>query len=103
MPNTISTPPRSSAWCASAGSRRCWIGSANEGLALLSDQGVVDADTLRQRLTSAMTTLSASNATLQQRERDLTQARAAAEEAAAEIEALQAASEERDVLRARLL
>ena len=56
----------------------------------------------RGRLTDLMTTLSARTATLQQRERELAQARSAAEEAFAEIEALEGAIEERDALRSRL-
>ncbi|MEM7041392.1 MAG: OmpA family protein [Pseudomonadota bacterium] len=59
-------------------------------------------DTLRARLTDTMTTLSARSATLQQKERGLSQAQAAAAAAAEEIEALKSAAAERDTLRARL-
>ena len=49
-----------------------------------------------------MTALSARNATLQQKERELSQARTAADEAAGEIETFVAAATERDALRERL-
>ncbi|MGI9500618.1 MAG: OmpA family protein [Geminicoccaceae bacterium] len=64
--------------------------------------GVTQRDVLRARLTETMTTLSAKNATLQQRERDLASALEKAEAADAEIQALTAGVAQRDVLRARL-
>ena len=66
------------------------------------EAGMVDAETLRARLTETMTSLSAKNAMLQQRDRELARAEAAAEAAAADVEALEAAALERDKLRDRL-
>ncbi len=69
-----------------------------EGLTVASEE----RDVLRGRLTETMTKLSATSATLQQRDRALEKALAEAEAAAAEIEQLEAAEAERDVLRERL-
>ena len=63
---------------------------------------LVDSETLRTRLTETMTALSAKNATLQQRERELVSAQSDMEAALAEIETLKSAVSERDDLRARL-
>jgi outer membrane protein OmpA-like peptidoglycan-associated protein len=69
-----------------------------EGLTVASEE----RDVLRGRLTETMTKLSAASATLRQRDRALDAALADAEATAAEIEQLEAAKAERDVLRARL-
>lgn len=63
---------------------------------------MVDGETLRTRLTETMTALSAKNATLQQRERELARVQADMETASADIETLKAAASERDDLRTRL-
>ncbi|MGI9501787.1 MAG: hypothetical protein ACR2RE_01855, partial [Geminicoccaceae bacterium] len=63
---------------------------------------LVDGETLRARLTETMTALSAKNATLQQRERELARVQGHMEAAHAEIETLKAAADERDDLRAKL-
>ena len=77
-------------------------GSDAEAATDTDQAGPVDVETLRTRLTDSMTALSAKTATLQQKERDLSRAQTAAEEAAAQIESLEAAAEERDTLRERL-
>ncbi|MEL6963086.1 MAG: hypothetical protein AAFO01_10045 [Pseudomonadota bacterium] len=69
-----------------------------EGLTAVSEQ----RDVLRGRLTDTMTKLSAANATLQQRDRELAKALTEAEAAASEIEQLEAVLAERDDLKERL-
>ncbi len=69
-----------------------------EGLAAVSEQ----RDVLRGRLTDTMTKLSAANATLQQRDRELAKALTEAEAAASEIKQLEAVLAERDDLKERL-
>jgi len=74
----------------------------DEASADAEPSALVDAETLRARLTKTMTALSAKNAMLQQRDRDLERTQAEAEAAATEIETMKAALEERDLLRTRL-
>ncbi len=61
-----------------------------------------DADTLRARLTKTMTALSAKNATLQQRERDLARAQESAESAEVKIQTLAADVQTGEAVRQRL-
>lgn len=76
--------------------------SGDDGRTISTQPGSADAETLRARLTDTMTSLSAKNAMLQQRERALAKAEEANQAAMNEIESLMAAATERDALRARL-
>ncbi|MDH3661686.1 MAG: OmpA family protein [Alphaproteobacteria bacterium] len=98
-----------------AAARKQPEGTPGQGgaLALLGDRDVgdgrgdrqsalVDAETLHTRLTKTMTSLSAKNATLQQRERDLARALARADAADSEIEELAARVDRQEAMRSRL-
>lgn len=76
--------------------------AAEDSSTSIADGAAADLQTLRGRLTSTMTMLSARSATLQQRERDLDRAEVDVAKLTTEVEGLTAASEERDLLRGRL-
>lgn len=77
-------------------------GASDNAVKAAGEGASTDADTLRARLTKTMTALSAKNATLQQRERDLARAQESAESAEVKIQTLAADVKTGEAVRQRL-